>query len=83
MILLVFHEMLGTRLGFLLNRHNGRYACGNKPILQIHCWRRGGLFGKLVNDHYWFSGWDNTRSAQEFQLLLALIEAGVETFAVW
>lgn len=40
-------------------------------------YRRGGLFGKLVNDHYWFSGWDNTRCAQEFQLLLALIEAGV------
>ncbi|MDF5393508.1 3-deoxy-D-manno-octulosonic acid kinase, partial [Vibrio parahaemolyticus] len=40
-------------------------------------YRRGGLFGKLVKDHYWFSGWDNTRCAQEFQLLLALIEAGV------
>jgi 3-deoxy-D-manno-octulosonic acid kinase len=40
-------------------------------------YRRGGLFGKLVNDHYWFSGWDNTRCAQEFQLLLALIEAEV------
>ena len=40
-------------------------------------YRRGGLFGKLVNDHYRFSGWDNTRCAQEFQLLLALIEAGV------
>lgn len=39
-------------------------------------YRRGGLFGKLINDHYWFSGWDNTRCAQEFQLLLALIEAG-------
>ncbi|WP_321283442.1 3-deoxy-D-manno-octulosonic acid kinase [uncultured Vibrio sp.] len=40
-------------------------------------YRRGGLFGKLVKDHYWFSGWDKTRSAEEFQLLLTLTEAGV------
>ncbi|PFG45505.1 3-deoxy-D-manno-octulosonic acid kinase [Vibrio sp. ES.051] len=40
-------------------------------------YRRGGLFGKLVNDHYWFSGWDNTRCVQEFQLLLTLSESGV------
>ena len=40
-------------------------------------YRRGGLFGKLVKDNYWFSGWENTRSAQEFQLLLTLTKAGV------
>ncbi|WED21979.1 3-deoxy-D-manno-octulosonic acid kinase [Vibrio sp. JC009] len=40
-------------------------------------YRRGGLFGKLVKDHYLFSGWEQTRSYQEFQLLLKLIEAGV------
>ncbi len=40
-------------------------------------YRRGGLFGKLVKDQYWFSGWDKTRSAEEFQLLLMLREAGV------
>ncbi|EGU33591.1 3-deoxy-D-manno-octulosonic acid kinase [Vibrio scophthalmi] len=40
-------------------------------------YRRGGLFGKLVEDHYWFSGWDKTRSAAEFSLLLSLREAGV------
>lgn len=40
-------------------------------------YRRGGLFGKLVKDHYWFSGWDKTRSAAEFSLLLDLREAGV------
>ncbi|MDF5473682.1 3-deoxy-D-manno-octulosonic acid kinase, partial [Vibrio parahaemolyticus] len=39
--------------------------------------RRGGLFGKLVKDNYWFSGWEQTRCAQEFQLLLTLINAGV------
>ncbi len=40
-------------------------------------YRRGGLFGKLVEDKYWFSGWGKTRSAEEFQLLLILREAGV------
>ncbi|WGY48676.1 3-deoxy-D-manno-octulosonic acid kinase [Vibrio sp. ABG19] len=40
-------------------------------------YRRGGLFGKLVSDHYLFTGWENTRSAQEFELLRHLAEAGV------
>lgn len=40
-------------------------------------YRRGGLFGKLVKDHYLFSGWEQTRSYQEFQLLKYLAEAGV------
>lgn len=40
-------------------------------------YRRGGLFGKLVRDQYWFSGWEQTRCYQEFQLLHILIKAGV------
>lgn len=40
-------------------------------------YRRGGLFGKLVRDCYWFSSWDNTRSQQEFALLQRLRAAGV------
>ncbi|KFI09613.1 3-deoxy-D-manno-octulosonic acid kinase [Vibrio coralliilyticus] len=40
-------------------------------------YRRGGLFGKLVEDSYLFSSWERTRSYQEFQLLNSLIEAGV------
>lgn len=40
-------------------------------------YRRGGLFGKLVKDHYWFSGWQQTRSYQELKLLEYLIEQGV------
>ncbi|PJC85224.1 3-deoxy-D-manno-octulosonic acid kinase [Vibrio sp. HA2012] len=40
-------------------------------------YRRGGLFGKLINDHYLFSGWEQTRSYQEFQLLKHLADAGV------
>ncbi len=40
-------------------------------------YRRGGLFGKLVEDHYWFTSWEQTRSLQEFNLLKVLIESGV------
>ncbi|HGY9609745.1 3-deoxy-D-manno-octulosonic acid kinase [Vibrio harveyi] len=40
-------------------------------------YRRGGLFGKLIEDHYWFTGWEQTRSLQEFNLLRVLIESGV------
>lgn len=40
-------------------------------------YRRGGLFGKIVKDHYWFSGWQNSRSYQEYALLQKLIKAGV------
>lgn len=40
-------------------------------------YRRGGLFGKLIKDHYWFAGWEQTRSAQELKLLQSLIDAGV------
>ena len=40
-------------------------------------YRRGGLFGKIVSDQYWFTGWENTRSYAEFTLLQTLAEAGV------
>jgi len=49
---------------------------GNLPAALRH-YRRGGLFGKVVHDSYWFSGWENTRSFMEMQLLNDLIEAGV------
>ncbi|RBW66258.1 3-deoxy-D-manno-octulosonic acid kinase [Vibrionales bacterium C3R12] len=40
-------------------------------------YRRGGVFGKLVKDHYWFTGWSKSRSCEEFYLLHKLIDAGV------
>ena len=40
-------------------------------------YRRGGLFGKLISDHYIFTGWQKTRSIQEFHLLDKLNKAGV------
>ncbi len=40
-------------------------------------YRRGGLFGKLIDDQYWFSSWELTRSVQELKLLQHLHQAGV------
>lgn len=40
-------------------------------------YRRGGLFGKVVSDQYWFQGWHKTRSYAEFHLLHYLREQGV------
>ena len=40
-------------------------------------YRRGGLFGKIVSDHYIFTGWNKTRSLAEFHLLQTLNQAGV------
>ncbi|MFT6985073.1 MAG: 3-deoxy-D-manno-octulosonic acid kinase [Psychromonas sp.] len=43
--------------------------------LRHYC--RGGLFGKIISDHYLFTGWQKTRSLQEFYLLDKLTYAGV------
>lgn len=40
-------------------------------------YRRGGLFGKLVSDHYIFNGYQKTRSIAEFYLLNDLRIKGV------
>ncbi|MDN2664643.1 3-deoxy-D-manno-octulosonic acid kinase [Psychromonas sp. 14N.309.X.WAT.B.A12] len=35
-------------------------------------YRRGGLFGKIISDHYVFNGWEVARSIAEFNLLQKL-----------
>lgn len=40
-------------------------------------YRRGGLLGKIISDHYFFTGWQKTRSVQEFYLLGKLNKADV------
>lgn len=49
------------------------------PSMQaaLRHYRRGGLFGKLVEDSYIYTGDESTRSYQEFELLNWLIESGV------
>lgn len=41
-------------------------------------YRRGGLFGKLIADSYWFQGWQKTRCFQEWQLLAMMREQGIQ-----
>ncbi|UPR52325.1 3-deoxy-D-manno-octulosonic acid kinase [Vibrio cyclitrophicus] len=41
-------------------------------------YRRGGLFGKLVEDSYLYFGDEKTRSYQEFELLKVLQKSGVK-----
>lgn len=48
-----------------------------KITAALRHYRRGGLLGKLVKDHYWFSDWSATRSFAEFDLLNGLREADV------
>lgn len=38
---------------------------------------RGGLFGKIVKDRYWFSGLNQTRATQEFELLAQMHRWGL------
>ncbi|MBD1576847.1 3-deoxy-D-manno-octulosonic acid kinase [Vibrio sp. S11_S32] len=40
-------------------------------------YHRGGLLGRIVRDHYWFIGWNKTRSYQEFIVLEHLLNNGV------
>ncbi|KJY67294.1 3-deoxy-D-manno-octulosonic acid kinase [Vibrio nigripulchritudo] len=48
---------------------------GQEAVLRHYY--RGGLFGKLIRDDYWFSGWENTRCYQELKVLDELSQAGV------
>lgn len=49
----------------------------NKLAGALRHYRRGGLFGKLIEDNYFFSGWEKTRSIAEFYLLIELRKAQV------
>lgn len=49
------------------------------PTLQaaLRHYRRGGLFGKIIADSYFFTGYQKTRSIAEFHLLNHLKDKGV------
>lgn len=49
------------------------------PLLQaaLRHYRRGGLFGKVISDSYFFIGYNKTRSIAEFHLLNHLKDEGV------
>ncbi|MCJ2378606.1 3-deoxy-D-manno-octulosonic acid kinase [Vibrio sp. ZSDZ34] len=72
-----YWQQQGKVIGSALGRGTTWFVQTQTIEAALRHYRRGGLFGKLVKDQYWFSGWENTRSYQEFQLLKTLIEAGV------
>ncbi|MCP3699899.1 MAG: 3-deoxy-D-manno-octulosonic acid kinase [Aliivibrio sp.] len=64
-------------IGSAQGRGTTWFVALDKMDAALRHYRRGGLFGKLIKDHYIFTGWEQTRSYQEFQLLQTLIKAGV------
>ncbi|NMS18658.1 3-deoxy-D-manno-octulosonic acid kinase, partial [Vibrio parahaemolyticus] len=64
-------------LGSALGRGTTWFVQLDDRQAALRHYRRGGLFGKLVKDRYWFTGWDKTRSGAEFKLLSQLRTAGV------
>ncbi|AYO21226.1 3-deoxy-D-manno-octulosonic acid kinase [Vibrio owensii] len=72
-----FWQEQGKILGSASGRGTTWFVQLDSMQAALRHYRRGGLFGKLVKDQYWFSGWEQTRSAQELNLLQILIDAGV------
>ncbi|GAA5645559.1 3-deoxy-D-manno-octulosonic acid kinase [Vibrio proteolyticus] len=72
-----FWQAQNKILGSAQGRGTTWFVQTEKLAAALRHYRRGGLFGKLVNDHYWFSGWTSTRSYLEFDLLQRLRQAGV------
>ncbi|MGB0860289.1 MAG: lipopolysaccharide kinase InaA family protein, partial [Pseudoalteromonas spongiae] len=52
------------------------FDCGNTTGVLRHYWR-GGLIGKLLSDQYLYLGFENTRTYQEFKLLVELEGIGL------
>ena len=72
-----FWQQAGKVIGSATGRGTTWFVQAEKVEAALRHYKRGGLFGKLVSDHYLFSGWQKTRSFQEFELLNTLREAGV------
>ncbi|OEE26209.1 3-deoxy-D-manno-octulosonic acid kinase [Aliivibrio fischeri] len=64
-------------IGSAQGRGTTWFVALDKMDAALRHYRRGGLFGKIIKDHYIFTGWEKSRSYQEFQLLKSLKEAGV------
>lgn len=72
-----FWQQNGKVLGSATGRGTTWFVQLQQTQGALRHYRRGGLFGKLVADSYWFAGWEKTRSYQEFMLLNHLRDAGV------
>ncbi|MEF1284783.1 3-deoxy-D-manno-octulosonic acid kinase [Vibrio sp. M250220] len=73
----LFWKKHGLVIGSAQGRGTTWFVKSGSLELALRHYHRGGLFGKLVKDHYLFSGWARTRAYQEFNVLLHLKHAGV------
>lgn len=64
-------------LGSAKGRGTTWFVRGERVDMALRHYFRGGLFGKLVKDQYWFNTWSACRSMAEFSLLQHLVEQGV------
>lgn len=72
-----FWQQNGKVIGSATGRGTTWFVQLQQTQAALRHYRRGGLFGKLVADSYWFTSWEKTRSYQEFMLLNKLRAAGV------
>ncbi|MDO6706288.1 3-deoxy-D-manno-octulosonic acid kinase [Photobacterium sp. 1_MG-2023] len=64
-------------IGSARGRGTTWFVRGTRLDMALRHYYRGGLFGKLVKDQYWFSDWASCRSIAEFNLLQHLVTQGV------
>jgi 3-deoxy-D-manno-octulosonic acid kinase len=67
------NRIIGTAVG----RGMTYFIALDKIDVALRHYKRGGLFSRLIEDSYIFTSWEKTRSFQEYQVLLHLIERGV------
>jgi 3-deoxy-D-manno-octulosonic acid kinase len=72
-----FWQQQNAVVGSAQGRGTTWFVQTQKSQAALRHYHRGGLFGKLISDSYWFSGWDKTRSYAEFLLLKQLADSGV------
>ena len=72
-----YWQQAGKVLGSATGRGTTWFVQTSAIAAALRHYRRGGLFGKLVSDSYWFTGWEKTRCYQELLLLKTLKQAGV------
>lgn len=72
-----YWQQTGKVIGSAVGRGTTWFVQTSTIVAALRHYRRGGLFGKLVADSYWFTGWEKTRCYQELQLLNTLREVGV------
>jgi 3-deoxy-D-manno-octulosonic acid kinase len=72
-----FWQMENKVIGSATGRGTTWFIQLDNTQAALRHYRRGGLFGKIISDHYLFTGWGKTRSIAEFNLLQTLNNLGV------